>query len=167
VAMGEPYRALLGHFRHEVGHYFWDRLVKDAGRLDAFRALFGDERTDYGGALQQHYQSGAPPGWEHVNVSAYASAHPWEDFAETWAHYLHIVDGLETAQSYGIGSAATLTANPYHANDCQKLISDWIPLTITMNAMNRSMGNRDFYPFVMSEMISTKLQFVHDLIHPR
>lgn len=165
VAMGEPYRALLGHFRHEVGHYYWDRLVLDGDQVDKFRNLFGDESADYGQALQTHYQSGSPPGWEQLHVSSYASAHPWEDFAETWAHYLHIVDGLETAQSFGISNMAA--GNPYDSNDCPRLITEWVPLTITMNAMNRSMGNRDFYPFVMSDVISTKLQFVHNLIHSR
>ena len=167
VAMGEPYRTLLGHFRHEVGHYYWDRLVLDHGSIESFRKLFGDERTDYGQALQHHYQAGAPVGWEQTHVSSYASAHPWEDFAETWAHYFHIVDGLETARSHGIGKAATSAVNPYASMDCSQLIADWIPLTITMNAMNRSMGNHDFYPFVMSDAISTKLQFVHTLIHQR
>jgi hypothetical protein len=167
VAMGEPYRTLLGHFRHEIGHYYWDRLVLDRSQVENFRALFGDERTDYGQALQLHYQSGSPAGWEQLHVSSYASAHPWEDFAETWAHYFHIVDGLETAQSYGISKTATPAVNSYDSNNCPQLIVDWVPLTITMNAMNRSMGNRDFYPFVMSEVISTKLQFVHDLIHSR
>ena len=165
VAMGEPYRTLLGHFRHEVGHYYWDLLVRNRNRIADFRVLFGDETTDYARALEVHYQSGAPAGWEQTHVSSYASAHPWEDFAETWAHYFHIVDGLETAQSYGIGHADTSAVNPYESTDCAKLIVDWIPLTITMNAMNRSMGNRDFYPFVMSDVISTKLHFVHDLIH--
>ena len=165
VAMGEPYRTLLGHFRHEVGHYYWNLLVRNRNHIADFRALFGDETADYAKALELHYQSGAPFGWDQTHVSSYASAHPWEDFAETWAHYLHIVDGLETAQSYGIGNTETSAINPYESTDCAKLIADWIPLTITMNAMNRSMGNRDFYPFVMSEVISIKLHFVHDLIH--
>ncbi len=102
TAMGEPYRTLLGHFRHESGHYFWDVLVRDGGRLDSFRAIFGDEQQDYSAALQAHYANGPAPDWQQNYVSAYASAHPWEDFAETWAHYMHIVDTLETAQSFGV-----------------------------------------------------------------
>ena len=168
VAMGEPYRTLIGHFRHEVGHYYWDRLVADAGQVDQFRAMFGDERINYSEALQRHYQSGAPLGWEMLYVSSYASSHPWEDFAETWAHYFHIVDGLETAQNYEIGSPASsrnLDHGPYESKNFNELINAWVPLTIAMNAMNRSIGNSDFYPFVLSDAISDKLQFVHNLIH--
>src|SRR6202011_5238904 len=36
------------------------------------------------------------------HVTPYASAHPWEDFAETWAHYFHMVDTLETATAFGL-----------------------------------------------------------------
>jgi hypothetical protein len=89
---------LLGHFRHEVGHYFWDRLVAtDPHQLEEFRVLFGDDRQDYGEALKRHYDEGAPANWQDTYISMYATMHPWEDFAETWAHYLHIVDTLETA----------------------------------------------------------------------
>ncbi len=109
-AMREPYRTLVGHIRHEVGHYYWDRLVNDEGRIDAFREAFGDETQDYGAALERHYRDGAQPDWIDRFVSAYASSHPWEDFAETWAHYLHIVDALETARSYGIDARASFTA---------------------------------------------------------
>jgi hypothetical protein len=83
VAMHEPYRTLLGHFRHEIGHYFLDRLVREGGKLEPFRALFGDETLDYGQALQRHYQQGAPGDWQSRFVTAYATMHPWEDFAET------------------------------------------------------------------------------------
>ena len=100
--MGEAYRTLLGHFRHEIGHYYWDRLIKDSPSLDSFRALFGDDTTDYAEAQTRHYNGGAPPDWQGQFVSAYASMHPWEDWAETFAHYLHIVDTLETAGSYGL-----------------------------------------------------------------
>ena len=102
TAMHEPYRTLLGHFRHEVGHYYWDRLVRDAPALSPYREIFGDEREDYNAALQKHYKDGPPADWREHFVSAYATTHPWEDFAETWAHYLHIVDTLETARSFGI-----------------------------------------------------------------
>ena len=168
VEMGEPYRTLIGHFRHEVGHYYWDRLVADGGRVEQFRSMFGDERSAYTEALQRHYQSGAPLGWETLYVSSYASSHPWEDFAETWAHYFHIVDGLETAESYAIGNLATsgdIYRGPYESKNFSELINAWVPLTVMMNAMNRSIGNRDFYPFVLSDAISAKLQFVHNLIH--
>ena len=90
----EPYRTLLGHVRHEAGHYYWDRLIDGTDRHDEFRAPFGDERDDYQAALQRHYASGPPADWQARFVTAYASAHPWEDWAETWAHYLHITDTL-------------------------------------------------------------------------
>ena len=175
-AMGEPYRTLIGHFRHEIGHYFWDRLVANSPRLDACRALFGDERQDYAEALRQHYRQGPSAGWEQTHVSAYACAHPWEDFAETWAHYFHIVDGLETARWYGLDrreglepDAAMLAdgrdSGPYTARDFRPLMDAWVPLTVAMNAMNRSIGLGDFYPFVLSDTIFAKLGFIHGLIH--
>ncbi|MGK9518001.1 putative zinc-binding metallopeptidase, partial [Salmonella enterica subsp. enterica] len=86
------YRTLLGHFRHEVGHYYWDRLIANSHWLAAFRSLFGDERASYAEALDQHYQNGPRPDWQQTCVSAYATMHPWEDWAETWAHYLHMMD---------------------------------------------------------------------------
>jgi hypothetical protein len=130
--------------------------------------MFGDERIPYSDALQRHYQTGAPAGWETAYVTSYASSHPWEDFAETWAHYFHMVDGLETAQSYAIGATAPfgdVDRGPYQSKDFGALLDAWVPLTIAMNAMNRSIGNRDFYPFVLSDAISAKLKFVHGLIH--
>lgn len=166
--MGEPYRTLAGHFRHEIGHYYWDRLVANTSHLGDFRDTFGNECVNYANAVQWHYQSGAPAGWEQSFVSAYASSHPWEDFAETWAHYFHIVDGLETAASYQLllgESGQRVHESAYDERNLKKLIDEWVPLTIAMNAMNRSIGNSDFYPFVMSDRIFTKLQFVHRLIH--
>lgn len=105
AALREPYRTLLGHLRHEVGHYYWQRLVAGSHWLGPFRALFGDEREDYAAALQRHYEQGPPPDWALSRVSAYASAHPWEDWAETWAHYLHMIDTLDTAGSFGLDAA--------------------------------------------------------------
>ncbi len=101
--MGEPYRTMLGHLRHEIGHYYWPILAADDGRLERARALFGDERDDYAAALDRHYRDGPPPGWAERHVSAYATMHPWEDWAETFAHYLHIRDTLQTAAAYGCG----------------------------------------------------------------
>ena len=180
VAMHEPYRTLLGHFRHEVGHYFWDRLVRDApgpdgGRLELFRALFGDERADYGQALQCHYDRGPPPDWQSRFVTAYATMHPWEDFAETWAHYLHIVDTLETAGAFGLSTRPALTQgeeldasvdfDPYRAPNLQQLPESWLPLTVAVNNLNRAMGQPDLYPFVLSTPALKKLTFVHALVH--
>ncbi|MBL6852060.1 MAG: putative zinc-binding peptidase [Alphaproteobacteria bacterium] len=173
-AMGEPYRTLLGHFRHEIGHYFWDVLVRDAGRTAAFRAVFGDESQDYAAALQAHYRNGAPPDWQQNFVSSYASAHPWEDFAETWAHYLHIVDTLETAGVFGVrvhlkpGWRTRLTAtvdfDPYSALSIDTIIDAWLPLTFAMNNLNRSMGQTDLYPFILTPRAIGKLGFIHRLV---
>jgi hypothetical protein len=174
LSMGEPYRTLVGHFRHEVGHYYWDRLVADMGRQQAFRAVFGDERMDYSEALEQHYRDGAPSDWSQNFVSTYATSHPWEDFAESWAHYFHIVDGLETASVYGVNQTLPQPGelyspnawSPYFERDLSVLVEAWVPLTVAMNAMNRSIGQRDFYPFVLSAAITAKLGFIHSLVHP-
>lgn len=175
--MGEPYRTLLGHLRHESGHYFWDRLVAaESGWLDAFRALFGDERLDYAQALQKHYDTGAPQGWQDNYVSMYATMHPWEDFAETWAHYLHIVDTLETAGAFGLkvkprrargDLAAVIDFDPYKTRRMTILIDAWLPIEFATNSLNRSMGQMDLYPFVLSPQIIEKLGFVHGLMHQR
>ncbi len=106
----EPSRTLLGHFRHEVGHYYWDRLIRDQGGLEGFREVFGDERADYAAALKRYYEKGAPPDWTENFISAYASSHPWEDWAETWTHYLHMVDSLETAKAGGVRFASPVDA---------------------------------------------------------
>jgi hypothetical protein len=175
AAMGEPYRTLLGHFRHEVGHYYWDRLVRDEGRLDQCRAVFGDDSQDYEQALQRHYAEGAPANWQENYVSAYATTHPWEDFAETWAHYLHIVDTLEMAGSFGVSVdpkldhsgelEAAVDFNAYTAGDAQQLIDVWLPLTIALNSLNRCMGQSDVYPFVLSPAVIEKLGFIHHIVH--
>jgi hypothetical protein len=172
--MGEPYRTLIGHFRHEIGHYYWDRLVRDGGQVEAFRAVFGDESQDYGEALKRHYSQGAPGNWRDHFISSYATAHPWEDFAETWAHYLHIVDALETARSYGVNIRANfmpeatnsqIDFNPYMAPSAERLIDAWTPLTIALNGVNRSMGQPDLYPFVLNIDVMKKLEFIHTLVH--
>lgn len=174
VSMGELYRTLLGHFRHEAGHYYWDRLVRDGSELDAFRALFGDERIDYGQALQRHYAQGAPPGWQDAYVSSYATMHPREDWAETWAHYLHIIDTLEMASAFGIridpdiadGAAMTadLTFDPHRIGDIQRIIEAWLPLTYAVNSLNRAMGQPDLYPFVIPSPVIGKMGFIHRLV---
>ena len=172
VAMGERYRTLLGHFRHESGHYYWDRLLKGSSQLEAYRALFGNEQEDYAEAVQRHY-SAPRQNWTDEFVSAYATMHSWEDWAETWAHYLHMVDTLETAQSYGlalkpqpIGGATSepVTARRVHFERFEDLINAWVPLTVALNSLNRSMGLADVYPFVLGERVIAKLQFVHQVI---
>ena len=173
--MGEPYRTLLGHFRHEVGHYFWNELVRDGGQLAACRAVFGDDRADYGEALKRHYAQGAPPDWQDRFVSAYASSHPWEDFAETWSHYLHIVDTLDTAAAFGLevnpqitrmsGLHARITLDSYAPGPFEPLLDTWLPLTFALNSLNRSIGQADAYPFILSVPVVRKLAFIHDLVH--
>ena len=174
-AMGEPYRTLLGHFRHEVGHYYWDVLVWSDASRERFRAIFGDERQDYGAALQAHYANGPPPDWQSEFVSAYATAHPWEDWAETWAHYLHMVDTLETAKAFGLSVrprisrgpelSSAIDFDPYHVSDLNRLIAAWLPLTFAVNSLNRSMGQPDLYPFVLAPTVIGKLAFVHGRIY--
>jgi hypothetical protein len=174
-AMGEPYRTLLGHFRHEIAHYYWDHLIADdADVLADFRALFGDERVDYGEALQRHYAEGAPPDWSQSFVTAYASTHPWEDFAETWAHYFHMVDTLETARAFGLkvrprianseDLATEIDFDP-HRDEMDRIIHAWLPLTFAVNSINRSMGQPDLYPFVLPPPVIVKLTFIHERIH--
>ncbi len=175
VALHEPYRTLLGHLRHESGHYYWDGLVAQAGRRDDFRRLFGDERADYPQALSDHYRrSGEVPGWQAQYVSAYATAHPWEDWAETWAHYLHMVDLLETAASHAVRVVPTgggkhqaqEVADPFEAgpDGFDGLVGQWVPLTLLLNCLNRSLGQEDAYPFALSPPALAKLQFVHETI---
>jgi hypothetical protein len=174
VAMGEPYRTLIGHFRHEVGHYYWDVLVRDAGRLEECRAVFGDERESYADALKRHYAEGAPAGWQDHFISSYATTHPWEDFAETWAHYLHIVDTLEMAAAFGLRVepkiapseefTAELDFDPHHARDIDTLISAWLPLTFALNNLNRCMGEPDLYPFLLSPPAIAKLGYIQKLV---
>ena len=177
VSMGELYRTLLGHFRHEVGHYYWDRLVRDSDaddELDRFRAVFGDERADYGEALARHYRDGPPPDWGDAYVSAYATMHPWEDWAETWAHYLHIVDTLEMAGDFGIRITPAITTDPAMRTaipsspqldqDIDNLIEAWLPLTYAINSLNRVMGLPDFYPFVIAPPVVAKMDYIHGLV---
>jgi len=171
--MHEPYRTLLGHFRHEVGHYYWDRLVANTRWLESFRALFGDERASYADALERHYQQGAPADWAQHHVSAYATMHPWEDWAETWAHYLHMMDAVDTALSFGMsGHNAGLDYVSYPMSTLYDaghptgpafltFINTWIELAGMLNELSRAMGQPDFYPFVLPPAVVAKLHFVH------
>lgn len=177
VDLSEPYRTLLGHMRHESGHYYWDRLVRDAGGQEAFRAVFGDERENYSEALERHYARGEISDWQSQHVTAYAASHPWEDWAETWAHYLHMIDLLETAAAYDTALAlpepravrrpALRIANPYdgvQAPDFATMVQQWSPLTLLLNSLNRSLGQEDAYPFAISAGALKKLNFVHDIV---
>jgi hypothetical protein len=170
--LNEPYRTLLGHLRHEVGHYYWDLLVANSPLVEGFRELFGDERDDYNGALQRHYNEGPRLDWREQFVSAYATSHPWEDWAETWAHYLHIADTWDTALSFGLdlragmkfdGFTPSALAEPHQpgGDDFLSFLNAWTQLTTVMNELSRAMGLQDFYPFVLSQRAVAKLHFVH------
>lgn len=177
--LGEPYRTVLGHLRHEVGHFYWDVLVDRGGQLDGFRERFGDERADYAEALERHYREGPPAAWQKRYVSAYATAHPWEDWAETFAHVLHILDTLQTAAAHGVKVAGPASApiDPARSehfvaepgldatgDELRVLLADWLPLTYALNAINRSMGAHDLYPFVLATTVIDKLTWAHELV---
>lgn len=164
TSLHEPFRTLLGHFRHEIGHYYWDRLIRDGGRLEDFRRVFGDERADYGAALQAHYANGAPKDWPEHFISAYAAAHPWEDWAETWAHYLHMVDALETAAACRIEVPSLPEQHSAPGDPFEAMMFDWHSLTHGLNNLNRGLGLGDAYPFAISPAAQNKMRFVHDLI---
>lgn len=169
--LGEPYRTLLGHFHHEIGHYYWDRLIGGGVGITMFRQLFGDERDDYDASLRRHYEQGAPPGWPQRFVTAYASAHPWEDWAETWAQYLQMVDALETVQACGM---LLMPANPNDpvlvsgahtsAGSFDQMLARWFPLSYVLNNLHRSLGMPDAYQFSLAQPVIAKLRFVHEIV---
>jgi hypothetical protein len=170
--MHEPYRTLLGHFRHESGHYYFDRLIVDSHWQEPFRALFGDERQDYAATLEQHYQNGPPPDWNERYISSYASSHPWEDWSETWAHYLHIYDTLDTAHACGMTlrprkadePELVIEKRPEKEESFDEMMTDWFALSYVLNSLNRSVGMPDAYPFTLSTGVLEKLRFVHDVV---
>ncbi|MGB3338267.1 MAG: putative zinc-binding peptidase [Devosia sp.] len=175
AAMGEPYRTLLGHFRHEIGHHYWDLLIEGQPMQDRFRNLFGDETTSYDQSLGHYYANGAPAGWYHTHITAYATAHPWEDFAETFAHYLHITDTVEMAAAFGVRARPRtqdehlvlphVGFDPYMAPDMAAIIDNWVPLASLLNNLNRAVGQPDAYPFVLTPPVIEKLAFVNHLVH--
>jgi len=184
-SLREPYRTLLGHFRHELGHYFWwlwFGLDPNPEELAAVREVFGDETQDYQAAAEQHYRVGPPAGWESQHLSAYCTMHPWEDWAETWAHYLHIADGLETAKFFGIDIGVRLNpAKVFQEKDMAlpgifaktdatrfvTLLDRWAALTPAMNEMSVSLGRRDLYPFVVTPAAARKMYLIHCLVQSR
>jgi hypothetical protein len=153
--LNEKLRTVVGHFRHELGHYYWSlRIEPDPQALARFRELFGDERQDYQSSLSQHYSGIGQVSQEHISV--YASAHPWEDWAETFAHYLHMRDVLETSEEFGLAPAVQFE---FHRG-----LLEWLHLSVAFNEINRSMGLQDLYPFAISQTVSDKLRFVHEMI---
>ncbi len=172
--LGEAYRTTLGHLRHEIGHYYFDRLVLDADHLQGFRRIFGDERADYQQAVQHHYSSGPPEDWHEEYISAYATMHPWEDWAETWAHYLHMVDTLQTARSYGLAvnhpspdEPKPVKALRVDTGEFEALMEGFHVVSLALNGLNRSMGLPDAYPFAVSPRAREKLAFVHRVVSER
>jgi hypothetical protein len=170
----EPYRTLLGHFRHEIAHYYLQVLAYDSKHYDRFRKVFGDETRDYNRALQDYYARGVPVNWQSHHISAYASSHPHEDWAETFAHYLHMIDTLETAYAFGLrispragqdsNLSASISFDPYNQSSFGAILEAWLPTTFAVNSINRSMGLDDLYPFVISPEVAAKLTAVHDIV---
>jgi len=169
--LGEAYRTVLGHLRHEIGHYYWDRLIAGGAALEQFRSRFGDERQDYEQAIARHYGAGPRSDWAESYISAYATMHPWEDWAETWAHYLHMHDTLETAKNHRVAvrvpgvEGARVAMDTLAFRDFESLSEGWQAVTLTLNSLSRSMGLSDAYPFVVSKPVLGKLRFIHQLIH--
>ncbi|MBE7175072.1 MAG: putative zinc-binding peptidase [Mucilaginibacter polytrichastri] len=173
--MEEAYRTVLGHFRHEIGHYYWDRLVAGNYNLGGYRGLFGNETADYQQALDRHYSEGAPSNWPDRYISAYATMHPWEDWAETWAHYMHIMDTLETAYAMGLSVQpgahvlenafiTRIDLDPYTVPNFYTLFEWWLPVAMSLNSISRSMGQQDLYPFIIPPKVADKLAFIHTII---
>ena len=155
-----------------MGHYYWDRLIDNSPHVDEYRQLFGDERQDYAEALKAHYANGPRPDWPQHYISAYASSHPWEDWAETWAHYLHIIDTLQTAHAFQLDVnplgaddeqhlRATFSEDPFEVADFNRIMAHWLPLTFAMNSLTRSMGQPDSYPFIIRPEVVGKMAFIH------
>ena len=173
VKLGEPYRTMLGHLRHEVGHYYQNVLLTDDDAWARCRALFGDERASYQEAIRRHYRLGAPADWHESFISEYATMHPWEDFAETFAHYLHITGTLQTAAAVGIHLDAAVTnlrdtdvvpRESYEDEPIQGLLNDWEWMSEAFNRINRSMGFGDLYPFDLVLPVRHKLGFIHEIV---
>ncbi|MGU3294018.1 zinc-binding metallopeptidase family protein [Williamsia sp. M5A3_1d] len=167
VSMDEPYRTLIGHFRHEIGHYYQMALVGDGEHRQRFEELFGNPDDDYQAALDRHYNDGPPSDWKSDFVSSYATMHPAEDWAETFAHYLHIRDTLDTAAAFAMAPAgATLASSLTGDVGFDRIIEWWLPLSWSLNQINRSMGHQDLYPFVLPAKVLEKMRFAHSLIEP-
>ena len=153
----ESYRTLLGHLRHESGHYYYWIAGEQAEFASRFVELFGDPAQDYSNSLSSHYDSGAPENWQDEYISSYATAHPLEDWAECWSHYLHISDTLETAISYRVVTGE-------QAGQFPRLLAQWKDFSVTLNELNRSMGLHDAYPFVIGSRVEAKLQFIDQVV---
>ncbi|MEO8319495.1 MAG: putative zinc-binding metallopeptidase [Bradyrhizobium sp.] len=164
IAFREPYRTLLGHFRHEVGHFYWEVLVGQTNLKSPFQLIFGYESRSYEAALIAYHQRTERSYDRQAFISEYATSHPWEDWAETFAHFLHIVATLDSAAGLPLSlderSRQTLE-DPYMEADFDALLTSWRPVAYSINELNRSMGLNDAYPFQLSPAVRGKLHFVH------
>lgn len=160
LQMGEDYRTLLGHFRHEVGHYYWDRFIAEGNRLGSFRERFGDERADYQQALSKHYARSPGQAWEMNFISNYASSHPWEDWAETFAHFLHMRDLLETSRAVGL----LRERDPGKIQDFSETMEEWLATSFRLNQLGRSIGSGDLYPFILTPTVIAKMAYINMVI---
>lgn len=164
VAFREPYRTLLGHFRHEIGHFYWDLLVDGTTFQGPFKLIFGDDTQDYQTAINTYYGR-SDRSYDRMGfISEYATSHPWEDWAETFAHFLHIVSTLDSLAGLPLAlnerARQTLT-DPYLESDFEALLALWMPLARGINELNRSLGMSDAYPFDISPAVKGKLHLVH------
>lgn len=164
--LGEPFRTVIGHLRHEIGHFYWDRLVGQSDDLKRFRRVFGDERDDYAQAVERYYAgAGAGGSWDRARfVTAYAAAHPFEDWAETFAHYLHILDAVDTAVAHDLvpdDSASILVTDAVGTLELADILAAWRPINIAVNAIAETLGVAPVYPFDPVDAVVDKLAFVH------
>lgn len=178
VTLGEPYRTMLGHFRHEVGHYYQNILVENGSGATRYlpecRTLFGDETASYRDGIARHYKFGAPDNWQASFISEYATMHPWEDFAECFAHYLHITDTIDTCREAGMVLQAQrvrfsaprdiVALESYADVPVERLLFDWKWMSLFFNRVNTAMGKHPLYPFELPPPVISKLGFVHRVI---
>jgi hypothetical protein len=142
--------------------------------LDECRELFGDELADYQAEIARHYRFGVPENWSQSYISECATMHPWEDFAECFAHYLHITDIIDTAREGGlvlhadrVRIAVPRDIDPlpsYDDEPIERLLYDWKWLSLYFNRVNTAMGKQPLYPFEIPPPVIRKLGFVHKLI---
>ncbi|MFP5486675.1 MAG: putative zinc-binding metallopeptidase, partial [Acidimicrobiia bacterium] len=162
--LGEPFRTVIGHLRHEIGHFYWDRLVGQSDDLKHFRRLFGDERVDYAESVDRYYAH-AGAAWDRTRfVTGYAAAHPLEDWAETFAHYLHILDAVDTAVAHDLvpdDSATILVTDAVGTLELVDILSAWRPINSAVNAIAETLGVPAVYPFDPADAVVDKLAFVH------
>ncbi|TWT52364.1 putative zinc-binding metallopeptidase [Allorhodopirellula solitaria] len=158
VELGEPQRTLIGHMRHEVGHYIdwaWAMQVDPEG----YHALFGDPQAiDYSQAMDHHYQNGAPENWAENHVSAYATMHPWEDFAETANLYLDIMAIATTANDQ---DRAHFDLSPQA--DMPKLVNEILQIVVEASEYNCDLGLAPLLPEQLPPAVIEKLAYVHSL----